>query len=34
VDDFREPRGEPRVRRGGTSDLAGDFEIPEFVPQR
>jgi cell division protein FtsZ len=32
---FREPAGEPRVRRRGeTADLAGDFEIPEFVPQR
>jgi len=32
---FREPAGEPRVRRGRESgDLAGDFEIPEFVPQR
>jgi cell division protein FtsZ len=33
---FREPAGEPRVRRGRneTEDLAGDFEIPEFVPQR
>jgi cell division protein FtsZ len=32
---FREPSGEPRVRRGSeTADLAGDFEIPEFVPQR
>ena len=32
---FREPTGEPRVRRRGeTADLAGDFEIPEFVPQR
>jgi cell division protein FtsZ len=32
---FREPTGEPRVRRGReSSDLAGDFEIPEFVPQR
>jgi cell division protein FtsZ len=31
---FREPSGEPRVRRrDGTADLAGDFEIPEFVPQ-
>ena len=31
---FREPTGEPRVRRRETADLAGDFEIPEFVPQR
>jgi cell division protein FtsZ len=32
---FQEPKGEPRVRRGGSSGLAaGDFEIPEFVPQR
>jgi cell division protein FtsZ len=34
---FREPAGEPRVRRNdsrGSGDLAGDFEIPEFVPQR
>jgi cell division protein FtsZ len=33
---FREPAGEPRVRRGRaeTEDLAGDFDIPEFVPQR
>ena len=32
---FSEPKGEPRVRRGGTAGLgAGDFEIPEFVPQR
>jgi cell division protein FtsZ len=31
---FREPAGEPRVRRRDeTADLAGDFEIPEFVPQ-
>jgi cell division protein FtsZ len=39
--DFREPAGEPRVRRNdgrgdsrGSRDIAGDFEIPEFVPQR
>jgi hypothetical protein len=33
--DFSEPKGEPRVRRGGTAGLrTGDFEIPEFVPQR
>jgi cell division protein FtsZ len=32
---FSEPKGEPRVRRGGTAGLGtGDFEIPEFVPQR
>ncbi len=31
---FREPAGEPRVRRGAVKDLAGDFEVPEFVPQR
>jgi cell division protein FtsZ len=31
---FQEPQGEPRVRRGGVAGLAGDFEIPEFVPQR
>jgi cell division protein FtsZ len=31
---FSEPKGEPRVRRGGVAGLAGDFEIPEFVPQR
>jgi cell division protein FtsZ len=32
---FREPAGEPRVRRGSeNADLAGDFDIPEFVPQR
>ena len=31
---FTEPKGEPRVRRNNVSDLAGDFEIPEFVPQR
>jgi cell division protein FtsZ len=32
---FREPAGEPRVRRGGeVGDLAGDFDIPAFVPQR
>jgi cell division protein FtsZ len=32
---FREPAGEPRVRRGNeVGDLAGDFDIPEFVPQR
>jgi cell division protein FtsZ len=32
---FREPSGEPRVRRRGENgDLAGDFEIPEFVPQQ
>jgi cell division protein FtsZ len=31
---FQEPKGEPRVRRGGVAGLAGDFEIPEFVPQR
>ena len=32
---FSEPKGEPRVRRGGSAGLAtGDFEIPEFVPQR
>jgi cell division protein FtsZ len=32
---FSEPKGEPRVRRGGSGGLAtGDFEIPEFVPQR
>jgi cell division protein FtsZ len=31
---FREPAGEPRVRRGNeVADLAGDFDIPEFVPQ-
>jgi cell division protein FtsZ len=32
--DFREPVGEPRVRRGAGSELSADFEIPEFVPQR
>jgi cell division protein FtsZ len=31
---FKEPAGEPRVRRGAPSDLSSDFEIPEFVPQR
>jgi cell division protein FtsZ len=31
---FTEPKGEPRVRRNSVSDLAGEFEIPEFVPQR
>jgi cell division protein FtsZ len=31
---FREPAGEPRVRRRETADIAGDFDIPEFVPQR
>ncbi len=31
---FSEPAGEPRVRRRETADLAGDFEIPEFVPQQ
>jgi cell division protein FtsZ len=31
---FTEPKGEPRVRRNAVSDLAGDFQIPEFVPQR
>ena len=31
---FSEPKGEPRVRRGGTGLGASDFEIPEFVPQR
>src|SRR5438445_1709052 len=31
---FREPPGEPRVRRGGVADLSEDFEVPEFVPQR
>jgi cell division protein FtsZ len=32
---FSEPKGEPRVRRGGTAGLGTwDFEIPEFVPQR
>jgi cell division protein FtsZ len=31
---FREPAGEPRVRRRESSDISGDFEIPEFVPQR
>jgi cell division protein FtsZ len=31
---FTEPKGEPRVRRNSVSDLSGDFEIPEFVPQR
>ena len=31
---FTEPKGEPRVRRNGARDLAGDFSIPEFVPQR
>jgi cell division protein FtsZ len=32
---FREPAGEPRVRRRGEgADISGDFEIPEFVPQR
>jgi cell division protein FtsZ len=31
---FTEPKGEPRVRRDSVSDLAGEFEIPEFVPQR
>ncbi len=31
---LREPTGEPRVRRGGGSELSSDFEIPEFVPQR
>ena len=31
---FREPAGEPRVRRRDSADLGGDFEIPEFVPQR
>jgi cell division protein FtsZ len=32
---FREPAGEPRVRRrDSSSDLSGDFDIPEFVPQR
>jgi cell division protein FtsZ len=31
---FTEPKGEPRVRRNSVSDLVGDFEIPEFVPQR
>jgi cell division protein FtsZ len=31
---FTEPKGEPRVRRNSAPDLAGDFEIPEFVPQR
>jgi cell division protein FtsZ len=35
VGDFREPAGEPRVRRRDTAGLGtGDFEIPEFVPQR
>ncbi len=31
---FREPAGEPRVRRGTGADVSSDFEIPEFVPQR
>ena len=31
---FTEPKGEPRVRRNSVSDLSGEFEIPEFVPQR
>jgi cell division protein FtsZ len=31
---FREPAGEPRVRRRGGNDLSEDFEVPEFVPQR
>jgi cell division protein FtsZ len=31
---FSEPKGEPRIRRAGVDGLAGDFEIPEFVPQR
>ena len=31
---FSEPKGEPRVRRGGSGLGASDFEIPEFVPQR
>ena len=31
---FREPAGEPRVRRGGVKDLTEDFDVPEFVPQR
>jgi cell division protein FtsZ len=31
---FREPAGEPRVRRGGVADLSEDFDVPEFVPQR
>ena len=31
---FSEPKGEPRVRRGGVAGLSGDFEVPEFVPAR
>ena len=32
--DFREPAGEPRVRRNRQGTEVSDFEIPEFVPQR
>jgi cell division protein FtsZ len=34
VSDFREPAGEPRVRRRSEADLSADFEVPEFVPGR
>ena len=34
VRDFREPAGEPRVRRKRDSEISVDLDVPEFVPGR